>query len=254
MAHRFFLAEQLAGEPDEQLPLSAQDAHHAVRVLRLSAGERIELVEPGGALLAAEVVSADDAGVVATVLGPVDDTGAVLPRVTLFQGVAKGDKMDDIVRQAVEVGAEAVVPVMTSRTIVRLDSQKRAARGERWQRIAKSAAEQAKRASVPQVGEPKAFAEAVSLLGGYDRVVVLWEESRGSGLSECLGDLRGRADVRVALVVGPEGGLSAQEVDALRKGGALVASLGPTVMRTETAAVVSLALAIAALGGMGGSQ
>jgi len=254
MAHRFFLAGPLGGEPGEPLPLSAEDAHHAVRVLRVTAGERIEIVEPGGAVLCAAVVSADDAGVSATVLGPVDDDGSRLPRVTLFQGVAKGDKMDDIVRMAVEIGAEAIVPVMTSRTIVRLDADKRMARGERWQRISKSAAEQAKRASVPGVEAPIDFAEAVVLLSAYDRVVVLWEESRGSDLAEGLSDLRGRPEVRVALVVGPEGGLSAEEVDALVAGGAVVATLGPTVMRSETAAVVSLALAIASLGGMGGSQ
>jgi 16S rRNA (uracil1498-N3)-methyltransferase len=254
MAHRFFLAGPLPIEPGEPLPLSAEDMHHAVRVLRLRGGELIEIVEPPGRALRAEVVSADDAGVVATVLGPLEAPSQALPRVTLFQGVAKGDKMDDIIRQAVEVGAEAIVPLMTSRTVVRLDADRRVARGERWQRIAKSAAEQAKRSSVPQVSAPVSFAEALDLLSGFDRSVVLWEESNGTGLAEALRDLRGQVDVRVALVVGPEGGLSAEEVDLLRERGAAVATLGPTVMRTETAAVVSLALAMAALGGMGGAK
>jgi 16S rRNA (uracil1498-N3)-methyltransferase len=83
---------------------------------------------------------------------------------------------------------------------------------------------------------------------------VLWEESTDAGLAETLANLRDVADVRVALLVGPEGGLSAEEVELLRGRGASVATLGPTVMRTETAAVVALALAIAALGGMGGTK
>ena len=210
--------------------------------------------KPAAAWLLAEVVSADEAGLVAMVIGPLSDRAQALPHVTLFQGVAKGDKMDDIVRHAVEVGAEAVVPVMTSRTILRLDAEKRAARGERWQRIAKSAAEQAKRELVPAVCVPVGFADAIELLAGYDRVVVLWEDSRGAGLADTLSDLRDRPDARIALVVGPEGGLSAEEVDALAAHGAVAASLGPTVLRTETAAVVALALAIGALGGMGGSK
>jgi 16S rRNA (uracil1498-N3)-methyltransferase len=254
MAHRFFLAGPLPNVPGEPLPLSLDDAHHAVRVLRVRPGELIEVVEPTGGALRAEVVSADDAGVVATVLGPVEVESWALPNVTLFQGVAKGDKMDDIVRQAVEVGAEAIVPVMTARTIVRLDADKRLARGERWQRIAKSAAEQAKRASVPRVAAPVSLAEALGLLSGYDRTVVLWEDSCDAGLAETLADLRDQADARVALVVGPEGGLGAEEVSLLRERGAVVATLGPSVMRTETAAVVALALAIAALGGMGGAK
>jgi 16S rRNA (uracil1498-N3)-methyltransferase len=143
---------------------------------------------------------------------------------------------------------------MTARTIVRLDADKRIARGERWQRIAKSAAEQSKRASVPQVAAPISLAEALELLAGYDRIVVLWEDSSDAGLAATLADLRGQADARVALVVGPEGGLGADEVELLRERGALVATLGPSVMRTETAAVVALALAIAALGGMGGAK
>ncbi len=253
MAHRFFLTGPLPAEPGQPLPLAASDVHHAVRVLRVRPGEHVEVVDPGGGVFELEVVSAGDSGVLATNLGPVASEGRCLPRVTLFQGVAKGDKMDAIVRQAVEVGAEEIVGVTTSRSVVRLDDAKRTSRGERWRRIAKSAAEQAKRSAVPRVPDPLAFADTLELLAGYDRTVVLWEEHRGAGIAETLAGLRGLDGARIALVVGPEGGLSAEEVEALVARGAVVASLGPTVLRTETAAVVALALAVAALGGMGGS-
>lgn len=252
MTHRFFLADGLPVEPSERLPLSAVDVHHAVRVLRVHPGEQVEVVEPGGAAWLVEIVSAEDDGVSARLVGPAHDTGEFLPRVTLFQGVAKGDKMDSIVRQAVEVGAEKIVPLLTGRSVVRLDSEKRAAKGERWRRIARSAAEQAKRASVPSVFDALDLRDALSLLEEYDLVVVLWEEQRTRSLSESLSGVCGREGASVALVVGPEGGLSAEEVEGLVAHGAVTASLGPTVLRTETAAVVSVALALAALGGMGG--
>jgi len=252
MAHRFFLTALLPLEPGHPVPLSAADVHHAVRVLRVRPGERLEFVEPGGAVKSAEVVSADEAGVVVTAVGTVDAAGGRMPHVALFQGVAKGEKMDAIVRQAVEVGAGEIVAVMTSRTVVKFDAAKRASRQERWQRIAKSAAEQAKRATVPDVSEPLTFREALEALGAYDRVVVLWEEHRGTSIADSLAGLG--VGARVALVVGPEGGLAPEEVDALVTRDAVVASLGPTVMRTETAAIVSLALAMSALGGMGGSK
>ena len=118
---------------------------------------------PAGPHGSSEVTSADEAGVSARVVGPAEDTGEFLPRVTLFQGVAKGDKMDSIVRQAVEVGVERIVPLMTARSVVRLDQAKRAAKGERWRRIAKSAAEQAKRSSVPDVSDPVDLKAALPL-------------------------------------------------------------------------------------------
>ena len=191
MAHRFFLTGPLPAEPGQPLPLAASDVHHAVRVLRVRPGEHVEVVDPGGGVFELEVVSAGDSGVLATALGPVASEGRCLPRVTLFQGVAKGDKMDAIVRQAVEVGAEEIVGVTTSRSVVRLDDARRTSRGERWRRIAKSAAEQAKRSAVPRVPDPLAFADTLELLAGYDRTVVLWEEHRGAGIAEALAGLRG---------------------------------------------------------------
>jgi len=250
MAHRFFLTAMLDPEPGRPAPLSEADVHHAVRVLRVRPGERVELVEPGGAVMSAEVVSADDDGVVVRAEGRIAEGEVRAPHVALFQSIAKGEKMDSIVRQAVEIGAMRIVPVTTSRTVVRLDDAKRGARRERWQRIAKSAAEQAKRSSVPEVAEPVPLRDALDRAAEYDRVVVLWEEHRGASIADVLSGLG--SDARVALVIGPEGGLSAEEVEAFVSRGAVLASLGPAVLRTETAAVVSLALAMAALGGMGG--
>ncbi|MDZ4168831.1 MAG: 16S rRNA (uracil(1498)-N(3))-methyltransferase [Coriobacteriia bacterium] len=244
--HRFFLTEALAaGEGARvRLPLDSEDCHHAVSVLRLRVGEKIEGVEPDGGVWCARVEAADRDALVATLLTYTTPVARRRPQVTLVQGVAKGEKMDAIVRQAVEVGADAVLPVLTERSIVRLDERKRAERGERWQRIAKSAAEQAHRTRVPQVAHPADWREAREQLAGADAVVVLWEDEHATSLAEALAPLRGRTDAHVALVVGPEGGLSPDEVAVLREAGATVATLGEPILRTETAAVVAVALAI----------
>jgi 16S rRNA (uracil1498-N3)-methyltransferase len=134
---------------------------------------------------------------------------------------------------------------------VRLDARKSAERGERLRRIARSAAEQSHRDRVPVVLDPLPLSHALPLLAGCERVVVLWEEAEGGSIREALGDLRGKAGVRVALVVGPEGGLDADEVEQLESAGAAVVSLGPSILRTETAAVVAASIALHELGGLG---
>lgn len=256
--HRFFLTEPWAQNDADLLPLSADDLHHAVRVVRIAAGEEFEVVEPDGVgVWKVEAISATSAGIRARRIeriGPLAG-GPPTPHIALFQGVAKGDKMDGIVRQAVELGVSEVVGVLTSRTVVRLDEGKREQRGIRWRRIAKSAAEQSRRASVPHIADPVEFAEALSLLAAYDGVVVLWEDHSGQGIAEALAPWLGDSSARIALMVGPEGGLSAEEVAALVDAtGARVVSLGPTILRTETAALVALALALHASGGLGGSR
>jgi len=256
--HRFFLTAPLAENDPALLPLSDADAHHAVAVLRVRAGEEIEVVEPAPeiALWRVRVVeaAADEergwlvAERVTRLAAPPSG-----PSVTLFQGVAKGDKMDSIVRQAVEVGAAEIVPVLTMRTVVKLDERKCADRGERWRRIAESAAKQAHRLRVPDVSDPVKLPDALPLLAEYDAAVVLWEEHHGAGIDAALARVAAehRGNARVAVVVGPEGGFSAEEVAALEVAGAQPASLGPSILRTETAAVVALAIAVHALGGLG---
>jgi 16S rRNA (uracil1498-N3)-methyltransferase len=176
------------------------------------------------------------------------------PRITLAQGVAKGDKMDAIVRQAVEVGAAEILPLMLTRTVVRLDARKRAERGERWRRVSRAAAEQSHRDAVPLVHDPLTLKNALPLLAEHDAVFVLWEEAAGIGLGVALREHASRDDARVALVVGPEGGLTPEEVALLESIGASTVTLGPGILRTETAAVVALAVAQHVFGGLGGSD
>jgi 16S rRNA (uracil1498-N3)-methyltransferase len=252
-AHRFFLTGPLPGDPLGLLALSAADVHHAVDVLRLRVGEQIDVVDTDSRVWRVAVTHASADGVRGDVVRAVASGAA--PRVTLFQGVAKGEKMDAIVRQATEVGAEAIVPILTSRSVVQLDARKRADRGERWRRIAEAAAKQSKRTSVPRIADPVTLKEASGELARFDGVVVLWEECEGGPSID--GAVRRCATApgsRIALVVGPEGGLSAEEVADLRDMGAACATLGPTILRTETAAVVALSLAIFALGGLGNAS
>ncbi len=241
---RFFLTGPVVPSQPALLPLTVADARHARRVLRVQPSEELDVVEPSGAGWRVKVSDVTEEGVWAEAVIPLKVVWS--PTVTLFQGVAKGDKMDAIVRQAIEVGVTGVVPVLTSRSVVRLDADKRIARGERWRRVAESAAKQARRDVVPHVSDPVDFAQGVELLGEYDLSVVLWEESSGELLGPVVRSRFVQPGMSIALFVGPEGGISEHEIESLIAGGATPVTLGPAILRTETAAVVGSALVIAA--------
>ena len=259
--HRFFLLSELpveAGGDAILLPLSPSDLHHAVSVLRIREGEEIDLVAPSGRVWRVAVASASQDGLAGRVAGElVDPVASDAPQVTLAFGVSKGARNDDIVEGAVEVGVAGLLPVLTARSIVRFDAEKRVERGERWRRVALAAAKQSKRLSVPEVGAPVAFSDALPVLSGYDLVLVAWEEAAasGTGIREAIaaaGPLPPKA--RVAVVVGPEGGLGVEEVTLLEGIGAVVVTLGTTILRVETAAVVATALVLHELGGLGNAR
>jgi len=251
-AHRFFLVGPLPQDPEQPIPLASDDVRHAVSALRVRAGEVIDVVDPDGRVWHITVLRASADGVFGRADGAPTEV-PTQPHVTLFQAVAKGEKMDEIVRRAVEIGADQIVPVLTRRCVVKMDARKQADRGERWRRVAAAAAKQARRTTVPVVDDPVKLKDALPLLVGYDAVVVLWEAHEGAGLLATLRAIDPGVSSRVALVVGPEGGLEPEEVDELVSAGARLATLGPSILRTETAALVALTLTMAALGGLGTS-
>lgn len=247
--HRFFLTGPLVDSAP--LPLTERDLHHVRDVLRLHEGEEIVAVEPDGRALVVRLGEVAD-----EVSGEFVDELARHegPRVWLVQGVAKGERTDTAVRMAVEAGVVGVIPVLTERAIVRFDAEKRQDRGERWRRIALEAAKQSQRDTVPQVSDPILLGDIAEALPEGCRIVVPWEEASGRGMREALRDLDAGTDTPVAVVVGPEGGLSFREVDHLENEGAVTCTLGDTILRTETAGIVACALAIYELGGLGGAR
>jgi 16S rRNA (uracil1498-N3)-methyltransferase len=160
--------------------------------------------------------------------------------------------MDAILRQAVELGVRRVVPFRSARSIPRLPAEKGAARAARWQRIAEEAARQTGRAHVPEVSGILSFEEILGmpLPEGTCRLI-FWEEERETGFRETLEACRGNA-AAFCLVIGPEGGLTAEEVGRARAAGFCSVSLGSSVLKVETAAPAVLAMLQYELGGLGG--
>lgn len=243
----FFVAPgAVAGD---QVTLDPDDSHHLLRVLRAQSGEAFTAVAGGTAYRCRLAGSAGGRAVGAVVEAvPVQTEPPVAA--TVFQGLAKGDKLEWVIQKVTELGAAAVVPVECARSVVRLEAKKAAERVARWQRIAREAAQQSRRGQVPVIEPVQGWAQAARRAQEFDLALVAWEREAGApGLRDRLAGVAPGA--RLALYVGPEGGLTEAEAAAAAAAGAHLVGLGPRILRTETAALAALAAALYAVGDLG---
>jgi 16S rRNA (uracil1498-N3)-methyltransferase len=252
--HRFFVNVALSADAEDgvELAVSDTDRHHMGRVLRLAPGDRVIVVDPDGREAEATLVEVSAERVIADIDEPVERPHT--PRVVLAPAIARRERMEFTIQKSTELGVAEIWPVITSRCVVRLDEERVGKRAERWRRIAEEAAKQSQRSSVPIVREPMTLGDLLSEAGRFEVVLVPWEEASASGLGigSALDDAGATPDTTVLVVVGPEGGLKEAEVAALEAAGGVVVTLGETVLRTETAAMVAVALTAYELGALGG--
>ncbi|MBI2527214.1 MAG: 16S rRNA (uracil(1498)-N(3))-methyltransferase [Candidatus Rokubacteria bacterium] len=244
----FYLRAEAVSGP--RVTFDAQETRHLARVLRLAPGDVVQAVDGQGQELTVRLTRVDARSAEGLILGREGRQRESPLHLTLVQGLPKGAKLETIIRMATELGVSRVVPVVTERTVVRTDAVRRAGRLDRWQRVAREAAKQCGRTVIPEVAAARPLAEWLHEGRPDGLLLCLWEEEHA-----LLADRLPPPPVSVAtLVVGPEGGLAAGEVDALGAAGAVTASLGGRVLRTETAGPVGLALLQARYGDLGGAS
>lgn len=229
--------------------LTRDELFHARKVLRLRVGETVEIVvRDVWSVWAGSVVSLGDGGLAVAIEREILIEPAAYS-LTLVFGVSKGDKNDTIVRQATEIGVHALAPVVFSRSVVKFEADKRDKKLTRLSTIAESAAQQSHRSVIPEVLPFVTFGEFIADADGFDHLIILWEEFEGPTLSHYIRSLDSAAvrGSRIALIVGPEGGITATEVEQLQALGAQLASLGPSILRVETACTVATGIAVDAL-------
>jgi 16S rRNA (uracil1498-N3)-methyltransferase len=225
--------------------LGADLAHRLGRVLRLKRGDRVLLSEGGGREYEVQLTGVSPYAITGVVLA--EREAQAEPELSLvhYQSLIRANRFDLVLEKGAEIGVARFVPMITARSLVQGDGEPAAARGERWRRIVIEAAEQSGRGRPPRVDAPLPFEEAVRQARGVK--VMPYEGERARSMGAYLRGLSRRPDI-VSLFIGPEGGFEDSEVDLAREAGAEIVSLGPRILRSETAGIVASALVLDALG------
>ena len=236
-ARRFFV--EGAKEIGATVEIGGSDAHKIANVLRLSAGDRVVVIDSAARTFTAAIATVGRV-VRATIEEEIFDDRApsAVLRIDVAQAVPKGRRMDFVIEKGSELGVETFLPFYCERSVSRDVGAEKAAR---WQRIARSAAQQCGRKSVPAVVDPMPYATLLERFGEYDAVLFAWELAAPAPLSRRLAEAL-PASGRVLVVVGPEGGFTHAEAELAQSRGAAMLWLGPRVLRTDTAALVLLAV------------
>jgi 16S rRNA (uracil1498-N3)-methyltransferase len=219
------------------------DARKIVTVLRLHSGDRIEVIDSGGQVFVG-VLEVQPQAVRAQLGELVARPTETKVQLTLAQGIPKGQKMDFVVEKATELGVCCIIPFVSERTI---GEARGAAKTERWQRLARTAAQQCGRTILPQVEAPVSFATLVSRFGNFDAVLIAWELAEREALRAVLPNVIAGAQ-RILVVIGPEGGITHAEAHEALAAGAHALSLGARILRTETAGLVACTAILYAAG------
>ena len=241
--NRFYIEDDLQMDG---LYLSPEDVHHAKNVLRLKTGDPVEIIHRR-CRYAAVIAEMSAEGIRVMPGSPLPSTEPSL-RITLFQGLPKGDKMDWIVQKAVELGAHKIIPVQMSRSVVRLNSQDGRKKADRWRKIAREAGKQSGRCILPEVSDPVAFNHLSGHLSSLEAVTVPWESCTTGGPKSFIS---GHNDIRsLGIIIGPEGAITDEEISVLEKEHCIPVTLGPRILRTETAGLASIAAFLSLYGEM----
>ena len=238
--NRFFVDDPGAFS-DRSVVITGQDVNHVKNVLRLKENDELIVSDGRGRDYHCRISGITNEEVVADICDICDNFSELSTEITLFQGFPKGDKMELIIQKTVELGVTRIVPVMTKRTVVKLDDKKAKKKTERYNMIAESAAKQSGRGMIPEVTMPVSFAEAVSMAEKLDMNIIPYEEAEGVEYSRnIIKSIKGKKSL--GIFIGPEGGFAREEVEKALDAGALAITLGHRILRTETAgmAVISI--------------
>ena len=248
--------ERFYAEPENiaagKVSFSAEQMKYIRKVLRLEEGAKVAVTDGRGQVYLCRLRFLSREKLEGEILSPLREDREPRLRVALYQGIPKGDKMDQVVRQSVELGAWKIVPLQSHRCVVRLEGRKPEERQQRWQKIAASALEQSGRNCLPPVTGPLPLSRALQEIPKGALALMPWEGETSLGLTDLL---QGHPQPKEAhLFIGPEGGFSPREAEEAAAAGVTRVTLGPRILRTETAGPAALAVILSHYGDLGGRR
>lgn len=226
---------------EKSISIYGDDVNHIRNVLRLKEGDKIIVNNNNGIDYTCVISSTDSSKVIADVVDVNKNSSELDTRIVLFQGMPKSDKMEFIIQKAVELGVAEIVPVMTRRTVVKIDAKKETKKIDRYNAISESAAKQSGRGVIPVVKNFMSYSEAIEYAKTLSMNIIPYEEASGIEESrQIVSRIKGKDSL--GIFIGPEGGFAKEEVEKARGIGAHVVTLGNRILRTETAGLATLAI------------
>ena len=237
---RFFTkTEQIK---DKQITIIGEDVKHIKNVLRKQIGDSLEICnQETGKTYKCEISKLNDQEITNYIIEEIASIEDTI-KVDIYQGLPKADKMELIIQKSIELGVNAIIPVEMKRCVVKLDAKSENKKIERWQKIAESAAKQSGRSTIPQIRRIIKVEDIVKLKDEYDSIIVCYENEKENYIKNELLKLKNKSELKIAIVIGPEGGLEEKDVEYLKQNGASVITLGNRILRTETVALNLLSI------------
>lgn len=247
--HRFFVDTHQIDLVKNQIIIINEDVKHISKVLRLREKDTVEICDGANTEYICKIQSIGKDNIILSIIEKKQSTREPPVKVILYQGIPKGNKMDLIIQKIVELGVTEILPVGMKRTIVQFSSDKdKQNKMERWQKIALEAAKQSKRGIIPTVHFPVSFDEALEHSKRNQLNIMPYENEDKKGFGDVTKSLNRDNIDKVGIWIGPEGGLDEEEVIKAIENRIYIITLGPRILRTETAGFTILSLVMYELG------
>lgn len=244
--HRFFIDKEQIDE--EEITILASDVKHIRDVLRMTEGEILEACCKG-TTYTCEILKLEKNRILTKIISSKPGNNESQVHIALFQGLAKGSKLDFILQKGTEIGVSEFYPVATHRSVVKIkDIHKEASKIERWETIVEEAAKQSKRDLIPIVNNVLTFDDMINLLKNEENIIIPYEDEVVYTIKEGLQNL---PTGKINVIIGPEGGFESSEIEKLKGIGGKVVTLGNRILRTETAGIVTSTIILYELGNIG---
>lgn len=225
---------------DKSIIILGEDVNHIKNVLRLKIDDNIQICNSDTKEnFTCGIKKMYKDKIECTIFNKIKSEAESNIYINIFQGLPKSDKMELIIQKNVELGACEITPVEMKRCVVKFDNKIKTKKIERWQKISEVSAKQSGRDIVPKINKVISINEICKIIGEYDIVLLAYEKEEKNTLKKELTNLKGlNKDLKIGIIIGPEGGLEQEEVDLLKQNGAKAVTLGNRILRTETAALV----------------
>lgn len=247
--HKFFVSPEDFIEG--RVYIKGDDVKHIYKVLRLNAGDDININNCKGEEYLGKIAEVKKDIVIVDIIERLEMFNESPINVCLYQGLPKSAKMDLIVQKAAELGVNRVTPVITERVVAKSDINE-FKKVDRWNRIALEACKQCKRSIIPEISIPIDFNSMINEIEDMDLIVVPYENENNYGIKKLSTQIHKASIKNVAVIIGPEGGFTENEIKDLMKLGSKIVTLGPRILRTETAGFVAVSIIMYELGDLGG--